>query len=287
MDSVSIGVAFDGGGHLRTATSRADGTFDLPDAPGHGVIAAELGDRRSAPAALADGVTLALAPTSTIEGKVALHGERPTNVTVVARDHAVPLTLRYAVVAPVRADGSFTLRGVPRGTVVLETRLSTATEAVLNGIELPVHAAVVRGVQLALASSKRVVQVIVRSTVGTPPANAQVIVYPGEMPAVTNAYVVNMTRHNANASIARQLEGEHAPPGVLAHARPGDLYATMTQVPEGPASACAIALPADLADPELGRKIMPNLDKIEVRCVPIGPKDQVVLVEVPPWPRFD
>ena len=74
---------------------------------------------------------------------------------------------------------------------------------------------------------------------------------------------------------------------MVAKAHPGDMFATMNEVPEGVASACAVGLPNDLADAELQRKINRNLTKIEVRCVPIPLGADVVIVEVPPWPRLD
>ena len=91
----------------------------------------------------------------------------------------------------------------------------------------------------------------------------------------------------ARVILARQIEGEHAPPAVVGVARAGDMFATMTEVPEGVASACAVGLPPDLSDSDLDAKVKRNLDKIEVRCTPIPAGATVVVVEVPPWPRLD
>jgi len=86
--------------------------------------------------------------------------------------------------------------------------------------------------------------------------------------------------------MARQLEGEHAPKPVVAAARAGDLFATMTEVPEGVASACALGLP-DLSDQELERKLLSHLDRLQMICVPIPARTEVVVIEVPPLPRLD
>jgi hypothetical protein len=142
---------------------------------------------------------------------------------------------------------------------------------------------IVGGVELALTMSKRVVYAIVRSTVGTPVANAQVFIVPG---ARTNMTALDLTRSVDTASSSLALGvSEHAPQSVIQKARSGDLYVTISNAPEGEASACAVGLPAELADEDLWRKVMSHLDKIEVRCQPVT--DDVAIVEVPPWPRLD
>jgi hypothetical protein len=65
------------------------------------------------------------------------------------------------------------------------------------------------------------------------------------------------------------------------------MFATMDEVPEGAATACAIGLPSDLSERDLDSKINANLAKIEVRCKPIPAEAEAVVVEVPPWPRLD
>ena len=85
---------------------------------------------------------------------------------------------------------------------------------------------------------------------------------------------------------ARQLEGEQAPKNVLAKFKPGDMYATVRDVPDGEASVCAIGLP-DKLDEALARQLHTHMDKVEVRCTPVAPDQDVVAVEVPPFPRLD
>lgn len=48
-------------------------------------------------------------------------------------------------------------------------------------------------------------------------------------------------------------------------------------------------LPEKLDDPELEVTLRKpgNYDKIGVRCVPIDPKDEVIVLALAPWPRFD
>ncbi|HUJ61654.1 MAG TPA: protein kinase [Kofleriaceae bacterium] len=287
-DAISVALAAPGdrSNHLRTTTTDLDGSFVLPDAPGDGIVIAQAGDRRSAPAAVADGTTLQLEPTSRLEGKVDLHGESSTNVVVEIEDQTWPASLSYAVIAPVQPDGTFWVDGAPRGKLHVRTEVTRSTKSFLVGTTVDVREPVVRGVQLSVAVSKRTIDVITRSTTGIPVPNAQVVVLPGRV-ASTTALELSRDLQSANIGLARQVEGEHAPPEVLALAKPGDLYATITEIPEGVASACAVSLPNELDDPDMERKAATHLDKIEVRCVPIAPDDRVVVVEVPPWPRLD
>ena len=104
--------------------------------------------------------------------------------------------------------------------------------------------------------------------------------------AVLAGVEVDVCGPDVTGSRARST-AEHAPAPVLAHAKPGDMYATMTDVPDGPVTACAIGLPGDLSDPGLQRRVLPHLDKIDVRCAPVEAPDDVVVVEVPPFPRLD
>lgn len=59
----------------------------------------------------------------------------------------------------------------------------------------------------------------------------------------------------------------------------------MTEVPDGTACVCALGLP-DLSDQELERKLLSHLDRLQMSCVPIPPRSEVVVIEVPPLPRL-
>ena len=279
----SLGVLPDA--TLRTATSRADGTFELPEAAADGIVVAQLGDRRSLPGRVNDGMTLALAPTSHLEGHVDLRGASPTNVVLVVRDPSTA-PAQHAIIAPVHADGSFSFDGVSRGKMILHAQVRRVGTALLSGKELTISEPVVRGLELAVPASKRTVHIIVRSTVGVPLTRAETLVMPGKV-ASTNVAELQRSFQDLQQRSATRIEGEHAPQSVLALAKPGDVYATLHEVPEGTVSACAIGEPTDNADPDLEQKIATHLDKIEVRCVQLGEHDETVVIEVPPWPRFD
>ena len=281
-DTVSVGIPTD---LARTTTTRADGTYELTDCAAEGVIVAEAGGKRSLPTAIADGITLALAPTSRIEGTVDLKGRPPSTVELVVKRVDQPVVLRYDLVAPVMPDGSFAIDGVPRGRIVISTEVAKTSTAAIQATEVTVDQPVVKGIVLAVGGSKRVLHVIVRSTVAGPLASAQVVVLPGHVES-SNALALSQSLRNANIEWARQIEGEQVPKPVLATAKRGDMYATVREVPEGQASACAVGLP-DKIDEAMAKAFQQHMDKIEVRCTPVSATDEVVVVEVPPFPRLD
>jgi len=269
----------------RVVTTGDDGAFAFEDAPQGGVIVAQLGTRRSPPKPARDGDTLALERTHTVEGRVELAGKPAVGVSVMLRDRSPATELRYAMIAPLRADGSFTLDGVVDGAYSVLT-LTNPYHPRIETVDVAVKGDDVHGVRISLARTERTQHVLVRSTVGTPVAAAQVFIVPGHI-ASTNAKVFNATTRTVNVRLARPIENEHAPGPILAKAKPGDLFATMTEVPSGEVSACAVGVPANFTDPALAQKMIPKLEQIEVRCVPIGATDEVVVIEVPPFPRLD
>ena len=285
-DAISAAVPFPKiAAEQRVATTGKTGEFEIPDAPPEGAAIAQLGAARSRPVALADTLTLALEPTSRIEGRIDLRGEPPSRVMVSVLDLRLPLSTPYEILAPVGPDGSFAVEGVPRAQVRVFAELRNPRTRSYASATVDVRGPALRGVAIAVARSRRAVHVIVRSTVAEPVPNAVVYVFPGHR-ASTSALEMLRDVRTANEHDARQIEGEQAPLPVVARARAGDMFATMHEVPEGAATACAIGLPADLSDPDLNSKIDANLSKIEVRCTPIPADAEAVVVEVPPWPRL-
>jgi hypothetical protein len=302
-DTVGAASGFSERDTIRVTTTGPDGQFAIPDAVDDAVVVAELGERRSSPESLVapmiaassasatapPPLKLVIAPTSRIEGKVELAGEPPTNVAIVVKDLARPMMIRYATVAPVAADGSFVLEGVPRHEVRVFAAIEGLSEKVMGGTTMVVRAPVVKGVALSLATSSRVIHVLVRSTVSTKLPNAEVIVFPGHV-ASMNALEMNRQFRGGTIRWARQLDGERAPKEILPLAQAGDLFATMPDIPEGVATACALGI-AELSDDQLERKLQAHLDKLQVICTPVpaptGDHNTVVVIQVPPFPRLD
>jgi hypothetical protein len=284
-DSVGAAVGFTDRDSTRSTKTGPDGRFAIPDAVEDAVVIAELGDRRSSPETIAAEVKLVLAPTSRLEGHVDLASEAPTKVTVVVRDLAWPSTIRYEIYAPVGPDGSFTIDGVPRHEVRVFAAIEGLSQNLMSGTNVAVRDPVVRGITLSLAKSARVVHVIVRNIVNTKLANAEVVVLPGKVPSMSFLEIRRQFR-GGSVRLARQLEGEHAPRQIVEAAQPGDLFVTMTEVPDGVASACAFGLP-ELSDEELTRKLNSQLDKLQVICMQIPDGAELVTIGVPPFPRLD
>jgi hypothetical protein len=201
------------------------------------------------------------------------------------RDPAWPIVPRYSIMAPVASDGTFAIDGVPRHDVRVFAEIDGVNDDVIGGTNVAVRGPLVKGLALSLAKSTRVVHVLVRNTVNNKLANAEVLVLSGR---ISSMNVLEMKRQfrGHSARWARQLEGEHAPKEVVAAARPGDLFATMTAVPEGVASACALGLP-EFLDEEHERAFNAHLEKVHVICAVIPEDADVVTIEVPPFPRLD
>jgi hypothetical protein len=281
--AAAVGMILDDDGSWREATTASDGTFAIADAPKGGALIAELGDRRSAPALVAADVALALGPTSRIEGTVDLHGKHVGSLFAAAVPGGIDSEHGYALIAPVRSDGSFTFAGVPRGKLLMQVAPARVTTTMTTAT-LDVRAPVVTGVRLELPIAARKIFLVVRSTVEAPVGNAQVFVVPGTQRS-TNALEFLRGVKSLTQSFARSAEAKELPAldGVLHR---GDLVAELAAPAKG-GTACAVGLPASFSDVDLIHKVQANPEKIEVRCAPIPDDKPYVVIEVPPVPRLD
>ncbi|MBA3464042.1 MAG: carboxypeptidase regulatory-like domain-containing protein, partial [Deltaproteobacteria bacterium] len=284
-DSLAIVLPYmDSLGSLRTTTTDSDGKFTIRDAVPRGIVVAQSAALRSDAVEIADTVKLVVQPTSRLSGRVDLRGIPASRVVFAVSRHGADSKTAYAVVAPVTRDGTFTLDGAPRGQVDLAVMI----DGVDGGSNMVVKRAditepEVSKLELAVPAAQRTIRVLVRSTVGTPSQNAQVMIIPSTRPAKSTLKDLQTQSGDLggfNVILARPLDRSETGLG-----KPGDLVASVS-VPEGLQTACAIGLPATL-DQTLQTNAAAHGDKIEVRCVPIGDGVSEVVVEVPPWPRFD
>jgi hypothetical protein len=296
---VTAGASLAGGPHtaalaspdlasqLRRATTPGSGEVEIPDAPQDGMVIAESGDgkQRSIPKLIADTVTLTLEPTSRISGKVDLRGEPSSRIFLGIQDPKRKSTYRYEIVSPVSPDGTFSVV-VPRARVRVFAATLTGVSKQLAAVDVDARKPVVDDVAITIANQKRVVQVIVRSTVATPVENAQVLVVRGVAKSTT-LDKLELANTMTTINFARQVDLDKVPEAVRKLAQAGDMYTTIRGAPDGVASACAIGLPAVINDATLDSKASKHLDRVEVRCVEIPDGANAVVVEVPPWPRFD
>jgi hypothetical protein len=273
-DSLSVAVPFPGlAATMRVATTSATGEFTIPDGAYEGVIVAQLGDRRSLPAAVAGEVKLTVGPTSRIAGHVDLRGEPPTRAIVGLR--FVAARVPYLMLAPIDRDGNFSLDGVPHARVHVYAGMRSGAGNSLAGDSFDL-AGERTDLRLAIVWSKRVVQVVVR---GVSTGNAQVAIIPGARSVKSNLEAMLADFASGNVIRTRTLDSRVVPDAVKRVYRKHDLFATAKNVPEGEASACAWGMPDD---PEQERKLRENLVKIRVTCLPIPQGDDVVVVGVGP-----
>ncbi|HEY3801736.1 MAG TPA: protein kinase [Kofleriaceae bacterium] len=286
-DSVTAAEVFRRGDDVRHATSDARGEFVIPDAVDQGVIVAELGAQRSAPALIGDRVELVVGPTSRIEGHVELHGEDPERLGISVSDLDPKISTLYSIFAPIGRDGRFVVDGVQPGAHVHVRLFSVigSSRQPVQRIEVAVDAPVVSGIELEANTSRRELHVVARATAGDLPS-ATVMIFAGNVAATNLAEIARMTG-SASSGVARAMRPELVPAAAKPLMRRGDVVATIAGAPEGPATACVEPSPKDDDDdPELDRKIAAHPERVEVRCVPVAPTDTVVVVEVPPFPRF-
>jgi hypothetical protein len=93
-------------------------------------------------------------------------------------------------------------------------------------------------------------------------------------------------RHAKLLALKQQIHPEtssNAPETVTAQVRAGDLLATLDHVPNTITSVCAIPTPKRT----LASLIRQRAGKVEVPCTAIAPTDTVVVMEIPPIPRFE
>jgi hypothetical protein len=224
-------------------------------------------------------------PTTHVTGRVELHGIAPRDVTIAVGDASLKVFRDYSILAPVARDGAFELVA-PHGDAELVVYASTPYGAASTSTRVHLDKPELPAVALALPASSRSIDVILRSTVSGGPGNAEVILVAGKLPASLSATALIHGRVQA-MRFGRTVEAGHAPPAVVAQAGPGDLFATLHGVGTGELSACAIALPREIEDATQQRKIDASYDKLAFRCVPVTPKDELLTIEVPPWPRLD
>ena len=284
-DSIGIGLPLNDE-NLQIATTDGSGRFELHDVALGGPIAAQLGDRRSRPVASAEHLKLVLEPTRSVSGKVDLGGVPHTRVGVFA--YAIDsATLLSLTVAPVAADGSFSISGVTRGAVFLTVTIEGRDTRGERGDHrrLPASPGSVSDVALAIRPAPRALDVVVRSSVAAAINAAAAWVIPGHW-EIKNIGDLLRSPAIGGGEIHPQQVGDSVPPALAGKVRRDDLLQHVEHVPDGELTVCACSFPADL-DPAAERRMMAHLSDLVVRCQHTGPGDQLVVLTVPPQQRFE
>jgi hypothetical protein len=290
-DAAGIGLPMLSGDiedNLRIVTSNAAGRFAIEDGAREGAIAAQLAGRRSRPLAIADRVKLVIEPTRSVTGKVNLAGTPHTRVTV----HGVIIgdpTGRFDMIAPVGPDGSFAIDGATVGSL----RLGASTHGDADFDEsvefrsFPASPLPLTGVVLEMASSPRVIDVIVRSAVMSPLDGGMVTVFPGKLAISSVDDLIRFSIQGAQFRLARPVTGDNVPRTLLGRAHSGDLIAHVEHARLGDLTVCAINFAGDLMDPEFRQRMQARFSQLAFKCAHIGPDVPIVELLVPPQQRFD
>jgi hypothetical protein len=168
-------------------------------------------------------------------------------------------------------------------TVVIEGRNTRGERGDYR--RLPASPASVGDIALAIRPAPRVLDIVVRSSVATAVTSAQAWVLPGHW-EIKNIGDLLRSPAFGQQDLRPQQVGDNVPPAMAGKVRRDDLLQHVEHVPDGELTVCACSFPADL-DADTERRMMAHLSDVVVRCQHTGPGDQLVVLAVPPQPRFE
>ncbi len=273
---------------MRMTKTDDRGTFEIPDAvPGQATVVAELGELRSLPVVQASHVKLALVPVRRISGTADLAGRDRTEAFVMLAAGGPGVS--YRVVAPIQADGTFTIDRAPTTGVGLGIATRDGLDrGTIEMTSIPASRGPTTGVALKVNTSERVLDVIARSTTTQPLDTAQLCLLDGH---VTLKSVDELNEHaragNVKVAFAAPPIGEKVPASLLDKMKPGDLVAHLQRVPAGDLTLCAIGFQGDFQDPKFASRLQSHIHDLTMKCEWLGGTDATVVVEAPPQKRFD
>jgi hypothetical protein len=284
-DSAGIAVALYGYDAfpqpIQRAITAADGRFAFAHVSSRATIVAERGtELRSRTVRVAAAARLVLAPTVTIHGTVPASAERGVLSVAAGLPGEDDET-----VAPVGRDGSFSIGGLPTGTVRLRT---TRTEFRWTGVGTPlvVHTGGSDAIVVPPPSLRRLV-VIVRSASGAPIDGGSVVALAGAVRVETVGESNDHARSVANATdVARALPAL-LPADLASLYRHGDVVSILRGVPDGAVTVCARGYQVDASDPGFWSKYAVHEEAQPVRCAAVAADAKSVVIEVPPMNRID
>ncbi len=275
---------------LRIVTTDRTGAFTIADAQLHGPIVAQTDARhRSSPLEVAPHVRLVLAPTRRLAGKVDLGTTPHTQAFVMATRSGNTHKGTYVVMAPLRADGSFSLDGAPPGELKIGVATwSAAASSSVAFTAVPASPTDTLNLALKAPASARTLDVIARSAVATPLDSAQVFILTGKHELkIVGDLMSNHQLTGMQQKWANPIVGEAIPTAAVGKTKPGDLIAHFTHVPDGELTVCVIGINGDLQDPVFARKVNAHRDELLLQCASPGPADPAIVVEAPPQKRLD
>ena len=247
-------------------TTGADGKYVLEDAPPcFGVLVAEANGQRSRGIEVHDDARLVVEPTTHVRGRVDLAGR--VGMFSVSVGHVENSFVGTAqIMAIVGPDGRFALEGVVPGQVVIgisERGRSMSGHGAMRRMQVGP-----RGLDdLVLeVPAGRELRVLVRGNDTLP--SAPIFVVDGTFEATSMTELTRRTgTHQLATALGRGVIG--SPPAEIAERYvAGDLLATFSSAPTGPATACAL------------RRLASCEDDMKVKCVPVPGNAALVTIDV-------
>jgi hypothetical protein len=253
-------------------------------------VVAELAGRRSTPQMIADRVRLALEPTRRVTGRLDLAGIPVGSVHLFSADEAV-VGGRFVVVAPVAADGAFSLDRVGTGAVRIGVEIDTGWSGEAHDLAtLPASIRPVSDLQLAFEKSDRRVDVVARSAVDAPIDAVEVNVLSGNHAVERIRNLGDLDRIQAASTqshyAAPQLE-EPGPGPLSGKVKAGELVAHFEHVRPGALTVCAYTIGAEPIDSASWERLRDHGERVAVKCAAVGSGENLVVIDVPPQQRLE
>ncbi|MDB4958975.1 MAG: Serine/threonine protein kinase [Myxococcales bacterium] len=287
-DAVTAGMQLYTTGR-RSAHTGPDGRFSVGFA--HGAIVAQSGTLRSRPTMVAPHVRLVLEPTTRIEGSVALGTTPASRIWVVAHGTLDAASQDVVVVAPVRADGSFHLDGLPRGRLVIGAVDSGGLGVGSRPQQVMVDGEHLSGITLALTPP---LYVIGRSTDLSAPESAMLWIFSKFDPVPHPKLSSLLGRMGGSADTvkfvtAQKLDLDHVAPELAGRVQADDVVALIPDRPEGETVLCGIGFARkQIASANAGLTAIGSavLDE-QLACIHVDATQSVVTLALPPLRKLE
>ena len=242
-------------------TTDARGAFSLPVPEWVTVVAeADGGKLRSRAGEAGSNAPLVVEPTRTVQGRVTFHGGRPSSPIVAI--HAADKDC-FKVIAPLAKDDAFEIAGVPDGPI--DITVGDRPWVLSSNVTRVDCRGDVRGLDVVVEASTRVVTVTVRSTAAAPVRSAEVWLlepghHPTRLPGVADGHVYAEADAALDATETATAAVRGAPAGQLV--------------------ACAAAMFTDKDQFEL----FPPIDDEGFACADLAADRDAVTIDVAPPP---
>ena len=261
---------------LAIAHTDREGKFTLAEA--RGTILAQAGELRSFTVDPAAHVHLVLHPTSHLAGVVDLAGTPATNVWIVVASAASEAIL----VAPIRADGTFTLDGVPRTKVSIDVAQTQTYDMGPRAKQLTVDKKEMSGISLRV--SNRMLYIVGRSADINPPTGALFWVFGKFEPPPHLTMHTLRQKPLRNGIFGRSLTDlARVPKSIAASVHVDDTYVAVPDRPDGALVVCGLGISTQqMASAKSEKEFAQALADLDLACVHVAADQDLATVPLPP-----